>query len=92
MPDTTGQLKPLASADAEAFAEEFIGAATGGESVMQDAEDEVTDDEEGGPFIVLDDHARLPPEPAESSAEREGDEPVQQKQTTRGARWAAKGA
>jgi len=91
IPDTTGQSKPLASADAESFAEEFIGAATGAESVAEDAEDEVVDEEEGGPFIVLDDEARLPPEPEERGAEREGREPVQREQLTRGARWAARG-
>jgi hypothetical protein len=92
VPDTTGQLKPLPAADAEAFAEEFIGSATGAESVSEDAEDEVVDDEDGGPFIVLDDNARLPTEPEERSAERDGDEPLQRQGERRGARWAARGA
>jgi hypothetical protein len=91
LPDTIGQLRPLPSADAEAFAEEFIGAATGAESVSEDASDEVVDDEEGGPFIVLDDDARLPNEPTERNPDREGHEPVQQVESARGARWAAKG-
>jgi hypothetical protein len=91
VPDNIGQLKPLAASDAEAFAEEFIGSATGAESVREDAEDEVVDDEEGGPFIVLDDNAKLPPEPSERNPDREGHEPVQQKQMTRGAKWAARG-
>ncbi|MBX3219224.1 MAG: hypothetical protein KF795_01820 [Labilithrix sp.] len=91
MPDTTGQLRPLADADAEALAEEFIGSATNAESVREDAEDEVVDEEEGGPFIVLDDQARLPSEPVERAPESEGHEPVQRAQSSRGARWAAKG-
>jgi hypothetical protein len=91
VPDTTGQSKPLASADAESFAEEFIGSATGAESVSEDAEDEVVDEEEGGPFIVLDADGQLPTEPEEHSADRDGSEPVQKVQLTRAARWAARG-
>lgn len=91
LPDTIGQLRPLPAADAEAFAEEFIGSATNAESVREDAEDEVADDEEGGPFIVLDEEARLPSEQAERNPERQGDEPVQHQEARRGASWAAKG-
>jgi hypothetical protein len=98
VPDTTGQLRPLPASDAEAFAEEFIGSATGGEPVMMDAVDEVVDEEDGGPYIVLDEDAALPAEPAESSGGREeqepaeeGHEPVQEEEGRRGARWAAKG-
>ncbi|MDF2697562.1 MAG: hypothetical protein K0S65_5945 [Labilithrix sp.] len=91
MPDTIGQLRPIPAADAEAFAEEFIGAATGAESVSEEAEDEVVDDEEGGPFIVLDDDARLPSDTTEREPEREGHESVQQEQALRGAKWAARG-
>lgn len=94
IPDTASAHKPM-PADAESFAEEFIGSATGGEPVGQAAEDEVTDDEEGGPFLVLDEDARLPPTPDEGSDEREGREgrePVEPEQILRGARWAAKGA
>jgi hypothetical protein len=91
VPDTIGQLRPIPAADAESFAEEFIGSATGAESVSEDAEDEVVDAEEGGPFIVLDEDARLPSEPTERKAEREGHEPVKHEQSLRGANWAAKG-
>lgn len=91
LPDTIGQLRPLPAADAEAFAEEFIDSATKAESVREDAEDEVVDAEEGGPFIVLDEDARLPSEHAEQSSERQGDEPVQRQEAHRGASWAAKG-
>jgi hypothetical protein len=91
IPDTTGQSRPLAAADAESLAEEFIGAATGGDSVTQDAEDEVVEEEEGGPYTLLDDEARLPPEPEERSLAADGREPVQREQLTRGARWAARG-
>lgn len=90
VPDTTGQHKPLASADAESFAEEFIESATQAGSVSEDAEDEVVDDEEGGPFIVLDDDGALPSETEEASPEREGHDAVQQRQTSRAARWAAR--
>ena len=90
LPDTTGQGIPLPAADAESFAEEFIGSATLGEPVYETAHEEVADDEEGGPFIVLDDEGRLPPEPEE--AEREGSEAVEEHElAVRGANWAAKG-
>ncbi|MBX3215173.1 MAG: hypothetical protein KF850_24265 [Labilithrix sp.] len=91
VPDTIGQLRPIPAPDAEAFAEEFIGSATAGESVSEDAEDEVVDEEEGGPFIVLDAEARLPSEPEEREPASEGHDDVQRAQSTRGARWAAKG-
>ena len=91
LPDTIGQGKPLGAADAESFAEEFIGSATQGEPVYESAHEEVADDEEGGPFIVLDDEGRLPPEPDERDAEREGHEPVEHEHAIRGANWAAKG-
>ncbi len=38
--------------DAESFAEEFITSATRAEPVQQDAEDEVVDEENGGPFLI----------------------------------------
>ncbi|MBX3260838.1 MAG: hypothetical protein KIS78_31005 [Labilithrix sp.] len=91
VPDTIGQLRPIPAPDAEAFAEEFIGSATHAESVREDAEDEVVDEEEGGPFIVLDDEARLPTEPEERKPASEGHDSVQRAQSVRGARWAAKG-
>lgn len=47
-PTTTGR---TSGADAEFFAEEFLTSATSGENVEQDAADEVTDEELGGPFI-----------------------------------------
>lgn len=90
LPDTIGQGKPLPAADAESFAEEFIGSATLGEPVYEAAHEEVAEDEEGGPFIVLDDEGRLPPEPGEP--EREGSEAVEEREPSlRGANWAAKG-
>ena len=91
LPDTVGQGKPLPAADAESFAEEFIGSATLGEPVYETAHEEVADDEEGGPFIVLDDEGKLPPEPEEPSPERESGEPVENETAVRGANWAAKG-
>ena len=38
--------------DAESFAEEFITSATAAEPVQQDAEDEVVEEENGGPFLI----------------------------------------
>jgi len=89
LPDTVGQGRPLPAADAESFAEEFIGSATRGEPVYEQAHEEVAEDEEGGPFIVLDDEGRLPPEPGEP--EQEGSELEEHEQAIRGANWAAKG-
>lgn len=42
---------PLVDPDSS-FAEEFIQSATTGEPVEQEAEDEVTDDEDGGPYLI----------------------------------------
>lgn len=91
VPDTIGQLTPLPAADAEAFAQEFIGSATGAESVREDALDEVVDEEDGGPFIVLDDEARLPPVPEERDAEHEGRDSIREVGARRAGRWAARG-
>ncbi len=49
-----GRHTQLTEAEAEAFGEEFIAAATTGEDVSADANDEVAEDEDGGPFLVLD--------------------------------------
>lgn len=43
--------------DAESFAEEFIATATTGEYIDMDANDEVSDEEDGGPFLELDSEA-----------------------------------
>jgi hypothetical protein len=91
VPDTIGRHQALATDDAEAWAEEFVASALNGESVGESARDEVVDDEEGGPFIVLDGDARLPTVPEEREPEREGHEPVSQQHVLRGARWAARG-
>lgn len=91
VPDPSGQSKPLKADDAESFAEEFVASATGGESVREDAHDEVVDDEEGGPFIVLTESGQLPTGPEERLPESDGHEPVRQAETRRGARWAARG-
>ena len=42
----------LSADDAESFAEEFIASATTAEPVQQEAEDEVVDEEQGGPFLI----------------------------------------
>lgn len=81
------------AADAEFFGEEFIGAATTGES-QSEARDEVVDEEEGGPFIVLREDGSLPSDGTEQhdAAEADGHSPVEREQTRRGGRWAARGA
>ncbi|AKU98493.1 hypothetical protein AKJ09_05157 [Labilithrix luteola] len=43
--------------DAESFAEEFIATATTGEYIDMDAQDEVSDEEDGGPYLELDSEA-----------------------------------
>ena len=95
LPDTVGQMKRITSDDAESFAEEFMATARAGESVHGDATDEVADDEEGGPFIALDDDHKLPGDGDVMAAEDEdpdvGTDPVERSQTIRGARWAARG-
>jgi hypothetical protein len=89
VPDNVGKLQPLPAPDAESDAEEFVATALTGESVVEDARDEVVDDEEGGPFIVLDDDGRLPSPPEERDPDREGHDPVSRVETYRGARWAS---
>lgn len=63
-----GRHTQLTEAQAEAFGEEFIAAATTGEDVSADANDEVAEDEDGGPFLVLDTNEEEPveSEPLES--------------------------
>jgi hypothetical protein len=45
--------------DAESVAEEFIATATTGESVEMDAQDEVIDEEDGGPFVEIESEVEL---------------------------------
>jgi hypothetical protein len=52
-PSTRDRHNALADSDAESFAEEFIASATAGEPVAPDAEDEVVEEEWGGPFLEL---------------------------------------
>ena len=79
------------AADAEFFGEEYIGAATTGESQSETARDEVVDEEEGGPFIVLGEDGSMP-ESQVDSMENEGHEPMAQQDRVRGARWMSRGA
>ena len=53
-PGTTGSHIALGGTDGESFAEEFIASATAGEPVEMDAQDEVVEEEWGGPFLELD--------------------------------------
>jgi len=58
---------PTDAADAEFFGEEFLASATAGEPVDMDANDEVVEEEIGGPFLEEggeeDDDADALPEP-----------------------------
>lgn len=61
---TTRPREPLTEGASEAFGEEFIeGATTGGADVSFEANDEIADDEDGGPFLVLDTDEDVPSHP-----------------------------
>jgi hypothetical protein len=92
LPDPSETGEPLRAGDATYFATEYVESALTGESVSEDGRDEVVDDEEGGPFLVLDDDAKLLPEPEEAKPERDGHEDAKHEQVIRGGRWAARGA
>ena len=53
-PTTRDRHNALADSDVEFFAEEFIASATAGEPVEAEANDEVIEEEWGGPFLELD--------------------------------------
>jgi hypothetical protein len=106
-PDNAGTLVPLAEDEAESSAEEFVASALMGESVGEDARDEVVEDEEGGPFFMLSDDGQLPPEATlglsgedddmdlgtgATEQEEDLDSSLQRTDSRRGARWAARGA
>jgi hypothetical protein len=73
MPDAASERGPLPSDDAESLAEEFIASALGGEPVAEEARDEVVIEEQGGPFLMLDEEGKLPRRNQEEE-EDEGDE------------------
>jgi hypothetical protein len=52
-PATTRRHNALVSTEGESFAEEFIASATAGEPAVMEAQDEVVDEEWGGPFLEL---------------------------------------
>jgi hypothetical protein len=56
LPDPTGSpsYDVASMADGESFGEEFVASATAGEPVEMDAQDEVVEEEWGGPFLELD--------------------------------------
>jgi hypothetical protein len=92
IPDTTGMARPYPISDADSFGEELICSVTMGESVTEDAMDEVGDEEEGGPFIVLDEHARLPKlvdDENSTDIDGEGHDSIQRESVTRAARWVS---
>jgi hypothetical protein len=60
-PSTSGSHIALGRTDVESFAEEFIATATTGEPVEMDAQDEVVEEEWGGPFLELPLVDKLPP-------------------------------
>jgi hypothetical protein len=67
-PTLTNRHNALADSDVESFAEEFIASATAGEPVEMDAQDEVIEEEWGGPFLELDADAEGEGEGVESGA------------------------
>jgi hypothetical protein len=54
LPDPSRPGAHKTAGDAESFGEEFVASATGGEPLHMDALDEVVEEEEGGPFLLLD--------------------------------------
>jgi hypothetical protein len=54
LPDPTRRGARITASDAESFGEEFVASATTGEPLHMDANDEVVEEEEGGPFLELD--------------------------------------
>jgi hypothetical protein len=78
--------------DAEEMGEEFLASATGGDSIHSDANDEVVDEEGGGPFFVLDQSGQMPEEQRMGASKNEGHDQVQRQEAIRGARWASRGA
>lgn len=66
VPDPLKERSDLRPADdADSFGEEFVASATMGQSVVEDARDEVADEEVGGPFIELEsEHLEEEEEPA----------------------------
>ena len=78
--------------DATFFAEEFVASALSGEPVEESARDELASDEDGGPFIILDEDGHLPPEMdgGEDELVTAGEEVALEQ--ARGGRWAATGA
>lgn len=82
------------AADAEFFGEEFIGSATTGESMSEDVRDEVGDEEDGGPYLLLGEDGSLPLDEEGdvlTSSTADVNETLHQAQT-RGANWMARGA
>jgi len=71
IPDSRHGHVELKDDEAEAFAEEYLAAATSAEMVAEDARDEVAADELGGPFLettleaeMEGDETEIPTEPA----------------------------
>jgi hypothetical protein len=73
LPDPTeGGAEQYPESDAQGFAEEYVASATTGERVDMDAQDEVVEEEIGGPFVDLEEQAPNEPEPIEPSPRRVG--------------------
>lgn len=53
LPDSPDSPNSLVETDGESFAEEFIASALAGEPVESEAQDEVIEEEWGGPFLEL---------------------------------------
>lgn len=71
-PLAEGRHAPLTEDEAEAFGEEYIASATAGEPVNMEANDEVGDDEDGGPFLILDTEEDVPEAEGEEFERRPG--------------------
>ncbi len=73
LPDPTeGGAERYPKNDAEGFAEEYVASATTGESVEMDAQDEVVEEEIGGPFVDVEEEGANEPEPIEPAPRRVG--------------------
>jgi hypothetical protein len=54
LPDPSGKRGPSARTDGDSFAEEYLASALTGEDAALEAQDEVIEEEWGGPFLELD--------------------------------------
>jgi hypothetical protein len=53
LPDPTNPATRVTATDAESFGEEYVASATTGEPMYEEANDEVSEEEDGGPFLEI---------------------------------------